>query len=364
MIIGNVKINGRLCDIQINGTTIAAIEPAGQLPKTEFYDMGGRKAFPGLIDIHIHGRVGADTMDGDLQPIAADLARRGVTAWLPTTMTAPLPVLKERTAELPQLKGAQALGYHLEGPFLSPDHIGAQNRQYLANPDSDALSDFQNIKMITLAPELPGAIPLIKNSRAIVSLGHTGCDYETALRAIDAGTACLTHTFNAMPPLLHRAPGPIGAAAERGIYAQLICDGIHVHKAAVLALYRLFSSDRLILISDSMRAAGLPDGQYDLGGQDMTVKNGIARTADGHLAGSTAHLLDCVKTAIAFGIPETEAFHMASATPAALLGVKKGRIEPGFDADIMVVNEDLEPYCVIIAGEIQPDPAAAGKEGC
>lgn len=355
MIIGNVKRNGRLCDIKIIGNTIVAIEPAGQLEKTEFYDMGGRKAFPGLIDIHIHGRAGVDTMDGNLQPIATDLAKRGVTAWLPTTMTFALPVLKELTNNLPHLNGAQALGYHMEGPFFSPEHIGAQNSMYLANPDSNALDGFKNVRMVSLAPELPGAIPFIKNSKAIISLGHTGCDYDTAMRAIDAGAACLTHTFNAMPPLLHRAPGPIGAAVERGIYAQLICDGIHVHKAAVLALYRMFSSERLVLISDSIRAAGMPDGQYELGGQNMTVKDGIARTIDGHLAGSTAHLLDCVKTAISFGIPETEAFRMASTTPATLLGVKKGKIEPGYDADILIVNDDLEPYRVIIGGEMQPN---------
>lgn len=353
MILGNVNVNGRLCDIQICGPTIAGVYPAGELPREDYRDMGGRKALPGLIDLHIHGCVGADTMDGDLQPIAADLARHGVTAWLPTTMTAPLELLKERTAVLPPLRGAQAMGYHLEGPFLSPDYAGAQNREHLAPLSADALAGFQHIRMVTLAPELPGAIRFISNSGAIVSIGHTGCDYDTALRAIDAGAACLTHTFNAMPPLLHRAPGPIGAAAERGIYAQLICDGIHVHKAAVLALYKLFSADRLILISDSMRAAGLADGTYDLGGQKMEVQNGVARTADGRLAGSTAHLLDCVKNAIAFGIPEAEAVRMATATPAALLGVKKGRIEPGYDADILIAEEDLTLYQVYVRGTVQ-----------
>lgn len=352
MIIGNVQIGNALYDILLKGNTIGGIYPAGQLPAQDYHDMGGRKAFPGLIDIHIHGTRGADVMDGDLQPIAADLARHGVTAWLPTTMTAPLNHLKTLTAALPKPNGAAVLGYHLEGPFLSPAYAGAQNACHLLAPDSAALTELQNVKMVTIAPELPGALPMIAQSKAIVSLGHTGCDYDTAIKAIDAGAACLTHTYNAMPPLLHRAPGPIGAAAERGIYAQLICDGIHVHKAAVLALYKLFSSERLILISDSMRATGLPDGQYDLGGQEMTVKNHIARTRNGNLAGSTAYLLDCVKTAIAYGIPEAEAFGMATATPATLLGINKGRLQAGYDADILITDTDLTPHCVIIGGKI------------
>lgn len=353
MIVGNVTLGGALCDIKISGKSIEKICPPGVLPKTGYYDMGGRKALPGLIDIHIHGCMGADTMDGDLQPIAAYLARNGVTSWLPTTMTAPLERLQKLTNHIPRLNGAQVLGYHMEGPFISPAYAGAQNRRFIAELSRNALQGFENIKMVTVAPELAGAVSFIQNSTAVVSLGHTGCDYDTAIRAIDAGAACLTHTFNAMPPLLHRAPGPIGAAAERGIYAQLICDGIHVHKAAVLALYKMFTSDRLILISDSMRATGLKDGRYDLGGQEMAVQNGIARTADGKLAGSTTHLLNCVKTAISFGIPEAEAVKMATATPAALLNIKKGKLEPGYDADILIVDADYTPYAVLIGGEMQ-----------
>lgn len=351
MTIGNLYVDGKLCDIKVEGGKIAEICPAAA-PTDDYVDMGGRKAYPGLIDIHIHGAVGDDTMDGKLNAIADYLAENGITSWLPTTMTAPMDELRALTSALPQTNGAEVLGYHMEGPFISPKYAGAQNPQHISSMYAGALDGFENVKMITVAPELDGAMDFIRQSEAVVCLGHTACDYDGAIAAIDSGAMCLTHTFNAMKPLLHRQPGPIGAAAERHIYAQLICDGIHVHKAAVLALYQLFGWDRLVLISDSMRATGLADGVYDLGGQDMTVTGGIARTADGKLAGSTTNLLGCVKKAISFGIPEKEAFRMASQTPAELLGLNKGRLEAGYDADILILNDDLTPYKVVIGGKI------------
>ena len=351
MTIGNVYVAGKLCDIKVQDGKIAEICPAGTATDNDYCDMDGRKAYPGLIDIHIHGAVGDDTMDGKMDAISRYLAENGITSWLPTTMTAPMDELKRLTSTLPVTEGAQVLGYHMEGPFISPEYAGAQNPEHICNMYKGALDGFENIKMITVAPELDGAMSFIKECDSIVCLGHTACDYDTATKAIDAGAMCLTHTFNAMKPLLHREPGPIGAAAERHIYAQLICDGIHVHRAAVLALYQLFGWDRLVLISDSMRATGLADGVYDLGGQDMTVTGGVARTADGKLAGSTTNLLGCVKKAVSFGIPESEAFKMATETPAELLGLNKGRLEAGYDADILILNEDLTPYKVVIGGE-------------
>jgi N-acetylglucosamine-6-phosphate deacetylase len=197
--------------------------------------------------------------------------------------------------------------------------------------------------MVTLAPELAGAEAFITSCRAhgiSVALGHTRADYETARRAFRLGADNLTHTCNAMPPLLHRAPGPIGAALTEGAYVQVISDGVHLHPAMVLSLYRMFGAERMILISDSMRATGLPDGEYDLGGQSMTVSGGVARTHDGALAGGTTPLYACVLRAISFGIPAEEAFRMASDTPARLLGLNKGRIEVGYDADFCLVGED------------------------
>lgn len=318
-------------------------------------DLHGDTVYPGLIDIHSHGSIGFDTMDGHHLPeMSRFLAKNGVTAWLPTTMTMDADSIAAVTnAPLQNLPdAAQVLGFHMEGPYISKQYKGAQNADYVQMPDSESFGRFENVKMVTIAPELAGSMAFIERCDAVVSLGHTACDYDTAIRAIEAGANCLTHTCNAMPPLLHRNPGPIGAAAEKGIYAQVICDGLHLHKSMVLALYRLFGPERMILISDSMRATGMPDGTYDLGGQEMTVENGVARTADGALAGSTSTLLDCVKTAISFGIPADTAFAMASGTPATLLGLNKGKIAPGFDADFITVNEQYDVTRTVIAGRM------------
>ena len=247
--------------------------------------------------------------------------------------------------------GAKILGFHLEGPYISARHKGAQNEKYIKNPDIDEFNTLKNIKMVTVAPELDGAAAFIKRSGAVVSLGHTDSDYETAISAIESGAACLTHTFNAMPPLNHRSPGVIGAAVEKNIYAQVICDGIHIHKAVILALYKMFGRDRMILISDSMRAAGLPDGEYDLGGQMTTVCGGVARLSDGTIAGSTSFLWQCVKKAVEFGIPKEDAVIMASRTPARLMGMKLCEIKEGYSADLIVADDDMNIKTVLVDGK-------------
>ena len=317
-------------------------------------DLGGDRVFAGLIDVHSHGCIGLDAMDGDaLAEMSRFQAKNGVTAWLPTTMTMDGDSIR-RVTNAPLIQpenGAQILGFHMEGPYIAEQYKGAQNAAFIQPPALDHFRTFENVKMVTLAPELDGALEFIRGCDAVVSLGHTACDYETACRAVDAGALCLTHTCNAMPPLHHRETGPIGAAAEKGVYAQLICDGLHVHKSMVLALYRMFGVDRLVLISDSMRATGMGDGKYEFGGQTMTVKNGVARTADGALAGSTSTLLDCVKTAISFGISEADAFAMASRTPANLLGLNKGQLKVGFDADFIAVDADYNVTATVIGGK-------------
>ena len=208
--------------------------------------------------------------------------------------------------------------------------------------------------MVTIAPESEGSAEFIRavTPECIVSIGHTDCTYETALEAIENGASCLTHTYNAMPPFHHRNPGPIGAAFERHIYVQIICDGFHISKPVVLATYKMFGADRMLLISDSIRSAGLPDGEYESGGLKVFLKNGAARLADGTIAGSSATLLDCVKKAVEFGIPLDDAVRMASRTPAELLGVKKGRIEPGYDADLLITDRKLNIKTVITAGKV------------
>ena len=251
-------------------------------------------------------------------------------------------------------KGAEIPGFHLEGPYISKKRKGAQNAEFIRPPSLEEFSRFSNVKMITLAPEAPGCPEFIRavSGKTVVSIGHTDCDYPAALEAIECGASCLTHTFNAMPPLLHREPGPIGAAVEKHIYAQLICDGLHVSKAAVLAAYGMFGPDRLVLISDSIRPAGLPDGEYESGGLPVIMKNGEARLKDGTLAGGSATLMTCVKKAVDFGIPKQDAIRMASRTPAEMLGIRKGRIKAGYDADILLVDDDLDIRAVIIRGKI------------
>lgn len=341
--------NGGAFDIVVENGRIAHLGTVAE----NGIDLHGRKVFAGLIDVHSHGCIGLDTMDGDgLREMSRFQAKNGVTAWLPTTMTMDDDAIRRVTnVPLTQTEnGAQVLGFHMEGPYIAERYKGAQNAAFIQKPSCAHFGQFDNVKMVTVAPELDGALDFIQHCDAVVSLGHTACDYETACRAIEAGAKCLTHTCNAMPPLHHRETGPIGAAAESGIYAQLICDGLHVHKSMVLALYRMFGVDRLVLISDSMRATGMGDGKYEFGGQTMTVTNGVARTADGALAGSTSTLLDCVKTAISFGIPETDAFAMASHTPAQLLGLNKGKLAVGYDADFIAVDDDYNVVHTVIGG--------------
>ena len=335
-VLKNALVDGRLTDVTVRDGKIAAI---GKTDATG-YDCEGLNLRPGLIDIHTHGCGGCDTMDGDLAPLARFHYTHGTTSFLATTMTAPLDTLEALCRVLPDRAEGEAscLGFHLEGPFLSPKAKGAQNERYLALPTST--EGIANVKMVTVAPELPGALEYIRTCGAAVALGHTVADYETALSAFRAGAKCLTHTCNAMPPLHHREPGVIGAAVTSDAYAQVICDGIHIHPAMIQVLWRTFGTSRMILISDSMSATGMPDGTYDLGGQEITVRDGIARTQDGALAGSTSTLYDCVRQAIRFGIPAEDAFRMASATPAALLGLNKGTIAVGYDADFILTDEN------------------------
>ena len=320
------------------------------LPGTDFH---GLRCYAGLIDIHTHGCAGVDTMDGTLEELARFQAKSGVTAFLPTSMTADRQKLTNLfNRKLPTDCGAQILGFHMEGPYIDPKFQGAQNGRFIRLPDIEEFQSYENIAMVTIAPELDGAMEFIRESKAVVCIGHTGADYETTLAAADAGAACLTHTFNAMPPLHHRKPAVLGAAFDKNMYVQLICDGIHVHPTVVRMLYRLFGSDRVVLISDSMRATGLPDGEYEFGALNITVKDKIARTPNGALAGSTSTLLDCVKCAIRFGIPEAEAFKMASETPAKLMGLNKGMIQPGYDCDLLILDEDNQVHSVIIGGNL------------
>lgn len=351
MVINNALVGGKICDIEIDGGFITAVtDNCGK----SGLDAGGKRVIAGLIDVHTHGCAGHDTMDADFEPMCMFYADHGTTSVLPTTMTMGYDDLEKVTKARRDVKGANILGIHFEGPYISEKYKGAQNPDYIKNPDIDGFLRFDGAKMVTIAPELDGAIDFIKKVTpdCVVALGHTDCDFETAISAFDAGANCLTHTYNAMPPLHHRNAGPIGAAILRDVYPQLICDGFHICKPVMLATYKIFGADRVVMISDSLACAGLPNGNYTSGGLDVVLSDDVARLTDGTVAGSRVMLWDCVKKAVEFGIPFDDAVKSATETPARLLGVNKGVIKEGYDADLLIVNDDMEIETVIIGGEI------------
>ena len=344
----NLCVDGKIMDITAQNGIISKI---GTVSDTGI-DFHGMKAYPGLIDIHTHGIGGMDTMDADFAIMAKLQAKNGTTTFYPTTMTASHEaIVRVLTAPFPDI-GARIAGFHLEGPYINEKYKGAQNAAYVRKPDFEEFKAFENVKLITIAPETKGAEEFIKNTDAVICLGHTDADYETAMSAARAGAKCLTHTFNAMPPLHHRKPSLIGAAFDSDMYVQVICDGKHIHPSVIRILYKIFGADRMVLISDSMRATGLADGDYEFGGLEITVKDKTARAQDGVLAGSTSTLFECVRCAIEFGIPEGDAFKMASETPARLMGLNRGIIETGRDCDLIILNDKNELDTVIIGGRI------------
>ncbi len=332
----------------------------------ETLDAGGLLAVPGLIDLHFHGCAGRDLCDADAGALAAMAdcaARAGVTAICPATMSlgeaALTRVCAAAAAARGGLRGAALVGLHLEGPFLSPEKRGAHDPAQLCLPDPDLFDRLQAaagglIRICDLAPELAGADALIDRlrGRVVLSIAHSAADYDTAGAAIRRGVTHVTHLFNGMPPFTHRSPGILGAAMDGGCEVELIADGVHLHPTAVRLAFRLFG-ERVILISDSMRAAGMPDGCYTLGGQRVWVESGAARLADGTLAGSVRSLADCVRIAVReMGIPLADALWAATAAPAKSLGLfsERGSIAIGKIADLLLLDRSLSLRAVILRG--------------
>lgn len=351
MIIYNAKLNGELVSIETSGdkiTSIGANRAVGDI------NARGLNVICGLIDIHTHGCGGTDTMDGDFAPLCNRYAQYGTTSFLATTMTADDGDLCRVTNTSTEYSGANILGFHLEGPYISRKYKGAQNEACIRPADFAEFTRYKNVKMITVAPETDGCFEFIQKvteSGCIVALGHTSATYDEASKAFSLGASSVSHLYNAMPAFHHRETGVIGATFMHRPFAQIICDGLHVSRAAFMSAYKILGSDRLILISDSLCSAGMPDGEYVSGGHTVTLKNGEARLADGTLAGSNVMLIDCVKKAIEFGVPFGDAVRMASETPARLLGVNKGVIASGYDADLLLVDNDLNIDTVIISGK-------------
>ncbi|MGI6180674.1 MAG: N-acetylglucosamine-6-phosphate deacetylase [Agathobaculum sp.] len=337
-------------------------------PSADACDMGGLYAVPGLVDLHLHGCAGYDFCDGTHEAISAIAryqAENGVAAICPATMAYPeqklSAVMEAAASYVPERRDAALAGIHLEGPFVSAAKKGAQNGAYICRPDAELLRRLQQkanglIKLCGVAPEVDGALDMIEQlaGEVRISLGHTEADYDTACEAFRRGARQVTHLYNAMQPFGHRSPGVVGAAADSDeVSVELITDGVHLHPAAVRASFRLFAG-RVILVSDSMRAAGLPDGAYSLGDQEVTVRGGHATLQDGTIAGSVTSLLDCVRCAVGMGIPLGEAIRSASTNPARAIGISHdyGSLEPGKLANVILLDEELEVHSIILRGQI------------
>ncbi|HEX6971109.1 MAG TPA: N-acetylglucosamine-6-phosphate deacetylase [Limnochordia bacterium] len=337
---------------------------------------------PGFIDLHVHGGGGKDTMDATLEALAqmaAAHAARGTTGFLATTMTAPQEALVAAARAVAaaishppaEWRGAQLLGLHLEGPYINPEKKGAQNAAFMRPPDREELDALlailgSSFRRITLAPELPGAadiIPWLVERGVGVSLGHTAATFEETLAAVDLGARYATHTFNAMSGLHHRQPGVVGAVmAEPRLTAELINDGVHVHPGAAKALIRAKGFANVTLVTDAIRAMGLPDGTYELGGLEVRSAGGAVRLPDGTLAGSVLDMGTAVKNAVqSLGVPLAEAVRMASGNPARAAGVahRKGQLAVGYDADVVVLDAALAVSATVIGGvRIEPKEGA------
>ena len=347
---------------------------AAESGDAQVLDASGCYVIPGLVDVHFHGCVGEDfsdaTPDG-LQRIADFELSQGVTYICPTGMTLPedqLTAICENAAahRAKNPGGAEVVGAHLEGPFLSTAKKGAQNGDFLHDPDVPMLERLQKaargcVRLVTVAPEQPNATDFIRAAADMgitVSVGHTVADYDTAKAAFEAGATHATHLYNGMPPIHHRAPGVIGAAFDTpGVQAELICDGIHIHGAMIRLTFQLFGKERVILISDSLRATGMPDGQYPFGGQEIEV-HGNRATIVGHpetLAGSVTSLMGCLRQAVKFGIPLADAVRACTYNPAQSIGIdgRAGTLDTGKEASFVLLNkEDLSLRAIVFKGRV------------
>lgn len=342
-------------------------------PGEQVIDADGLYALPGLVDIHFHGAVGHDFCDADpegLQAIADFEASKGVLAICPATMTFSEEILNgimDVAAAHKNERGADLVGINMEGPYISPKKVGAQNPKYVMAADAGMFRRLNErsgglIKLVDVAPEEPGNLDFIKecSKEVCISIAHTCTDYATAKAAFAAGANHMTHLYNAMPGINHREPGPIIAALEDGAMVELITDGVHIHPAVVRFTFNTFGDDHVVLIADSMMACGLPDGAYSLGGQAVTVR-GPRATLTEHpdtIAGSATCLYDCMRHAVReMGVPLESAVRAASENPARCIGIEEdyGSLAEGRIGNVILADADLNIRTVIRHGEVLQD---------
>ncbi len=375
MILKNAEVyNGEFekirADVKTEGEKISEI---GDFSSEDGIDLTGLVVMPGLIDMHIHGCGGADTGDATpeaLETMSQTLVKNGVTSFCPASMTLSFEELTKIFANIDAMKdkvgGAYIHGANMEGPYIAMSKKGAQNPLYVRNPDKEEFKKLYEgcngaIRVVDIAPECDGGDEFIKEIQPIcpVSIAHTDAGYDEAVHAIELGVRHITHLFNAQSGLHHRKPGVVGAAFDvgraNGVRAELICDGFHIHPATLRIAFREMGEDGTVIISDSMKAAGCPDGDYDLGGQPVYVRDGKALLADGTIAASTSNVYKELKNVISFGIPEKQAVKSATINPARAIRVddRTGSIEKGKFADILVVDKDYNIKLVIVKGEIK-----------
>jgi len=363
----NLIFNNKILDI-IDNDQLEEYKIQHDNNEIEIIDADGKYIGPGFIDLHIHGSGGCDTMDGTLEAlmkISATICQRGVTAFLPTTMTMEirsiykaLDTIKEAMNK--DMAGAKVIGAHLEGPFISEKYKGAQSEIHILNPNYAMIKEYLDvIKIITLAPEMDENHDFIKRIKKVpdivLSIGHSNATYEEAMKAIKSGINHATHTFNAMTSLNHREPGIVGAIFNSEISCELIADTIHVHPELYNLLVRIKGIEKVVLVTDCIRAGGVGDGVYDLGGQEVVVKNNTATLLNGTLAGSVLDLNLAVKNMVDnTDLKIHEGIIMASLNPAKVLGLdrEKGSIKQGKDADIIIFDDDFNIYKTIVEGKI------------